>query len=298
MQRKVYILVLNWNGKDDTMDCLKSLQFTNYDNYKIVLVDNGSEDGSVSAVREKFPDVEIVETGKNLGFAGGNNVGIQYAMKQGADYIFLINNDTIVNPDYLKELVVAADADPEIGAAGSKIYYFSESNRIWFAGGKINWLKNKGEHIGLDEIDVGQYDEMGEVGFLTGCSLLLKREVVEKVGLLRDDYFLYYEDADYSLRIKNAGYKIVYVPKSKIYHKVSRSTKPGSASYVYYHVRNGLVCAGRNGNIFVKISIYFYAAVLFLKQLIKVIFFPQKREWALAVIRAEKDFLLMKMGKV
>lgn len=298
MNKKVYIIVLNWNGKDDTLDCLQSLHSTNYDNYRVVLVDNGSEDDSVKAVREKFPEVEVVETGKNLGFAGGNNVGIEYAIKAGTDYVFLINNDTTVHPDYLKELVDVAESDVKIGAVGSKIMYYSEPERIWFVGGKINWLKNKGEHIGLDEIDKGQFDEIREVDYLTGCALLVKREVVEKVGVLEDDYFLYYEDADYSLRIQNAGYKTVYAPKSKIYHKVSRSTKPGSSSYVYYHVRNGLVNARRNGSLPIKIAIYIFALLLAVKQAIKIVFFPKKRNWAFAVLRGEKDFLRGKMGKI
>jgi len=298
MQKQVYIIVLNWNGKADTLDCLESLRCTNYENYRVVLVDNGSEDDSVAAVRQKFPEVEVVETGRNLGFAGGNNVGIEYALKQNADYVFLINNDTTVDPDYLKELVDVAENDPRIGAVGSKIMYYSEPERIWFAGGTINWHKNKGEHIGLNEVDTGQYDEIREVGYLTGCALLIKREVVEKIGVLEDDYFLYYEDSDYSLRIQNAGYKTVYAPKSKIYHKVSRSTKPGSASYVYYHVRNGLVNARRNGSVPVKIAIYVYAVLLFCKQMVKIMFFPRKRTWAFAVLRAEKDFLIGRMGKV
>ncbi len=297
MEKKVCIIVLNWNGKEDTLDCLISLRSTDYGNYRVVLVDNGSEDDSVAAVRRDFPEAEVIETGKNLGFAGGNNVGIEYAIKQGADYVFLINNDTIVHPDYLKELVAVAESDTQIGAVGSKIYYYSEPERIWFAGGKINWLRNKGEHIGLDEIDKGQFDEVREAGYLTGCSLLVKREVVKKIGVLKDDYFLYYEDADYSLRIQNAGYKTVYAPKSKIYHKVSRSTKPGSSSYVYYHVRNGLVNARRNGSLAVKVAIYFYALYLFMRQLVKIAFFPRKRQWAYAVLRGERDFLLRRMGK-
>jgi GT2 family glycosyltransferase len=190
-----------------------------------------------------------------------------------------------------------AEADPKIGAAGSKIFYHSEPERIWFAGGKVNWLRNKGKHIGLDEMDRGQYDQVREVGYLTGCALLVKREVVEKIGVLADDYFLYYEDTDYSLRVQNAGYKTVYVPGSKIYHKISRSTKPGSANYIYYHVRNGLVNARRNGSAAVKVAIYIYAFVLFLKQLVKITFFPAKREWAYAVLRGEKDFLRGRMGK-
>lgn len=297
MSKKAYIIVLNWNGKEDTLECLASLRSTNYEDYKVVLVDNGSEDDSVKAVRENFPEVDVVETGKNLGFAGGNNVGIEYAMKAGADYVFLINNDTTIHPDYLKELVEAAEADTKVGAAGSKIYYHSEPSVLWFAGGKVNWLKNKGEHIGLNEKDEGQYDVQKEVGYLTGCALLVKREVIEKIGVLAEDYFLYYEDTDFCLRVQNAGCKTLYVPKSKIYHKVSRSTKPGSSSYVYYHVRNGLVNARRNGSAAVKVAIYVYAFGLFIKQLVKIAFFPAKRDWAYAVLRGEKDFLRGRMGK-
>ena len=296
-QKNVYIIILNWNGKDDTIECIRSLRKINYDNYKIVIVDNGSEDDSVFEIRKNFSKIKIIENKKNLGFAGGNNVGIKYAVENEADYILLINNDTAVDENFLSELIKVGESDEKIGLLGSKIYFYSEPNRIWFAGGKINWLKNKGEHIGLDEIDNNQYDKINEVDYLTGCCLLVKREVIEKIGVLAEDYFLYYEDTDFSVRAKNAGYKIIYVPKSKIYHKISRSTKPGSSSYIYYHVRNGLVMAKRNGSFLNKMAIYPYCVFLFLKQVIKIIFLPQKRNWIYAVLRGEKDFLLGKMGK-
>ena len=297
MQKEVYIIVLNWNGKDDTIECVRSLQKINYNNYKIVVVDNGSEDDSVSEIKKQFSKVEIIENKKNLGFAGGNNVGIKYAINSGADYVLLINNDTTVEEDFLSELVEAGESDKKIGILGSKICFYSDPNRIWFAGGKVNWLKNKGTHIGLDQIDNGQYDKIKETDYLTGCCLLIKREVVEKIGVLAEDYFLYYEDTDFSLRTKNAGYKPIYVPKSKIYHKISRSTKPGSFSYIYYHARNGLVMAKRTGSLLNKIVLYPYCAYLFLKQIIKIIFIPQKRDWAFAVLRGERDFLSGRMGK-
>lgn len=296
-QKNVYIIVLNWNGKDDTLECVKSLQQINYSDYKIIIVDNGSEDDSVFEIKKNFPEIKIIENKKNLGFAGGNNIGIKYAVENKADYILLINNDTTVDSNFLSELVQAGEADEKIGALGSKIYFHSEPNRIWFAGGKVNWLKNKGTHLGLDEIDNGQDNKIGEVDYLTGCCLLVKREVVEKIGDLAEDYFLYYEDTDFSLRTKNAGYKILYVPASKIYHKISRSTKPGSASYIYYHVRNGLVMAKRNGSLLNKAVLYLHCVFLFCKQIIKIIFFPKKRNWAFAVLRGGKDFLLGKMGK-
>ncbi|MCK4525318.1 MAG: glycosyltransferase family 2 protein [Candidatus Andersenbacteria bacterium] len=297
MQKKVYIIVLNWNGKEDTLECLKSLEKISYSNYKIVVIDNGSEDDSVSEIKKQFSEVKIIENKKNLGFAGGNNVGMKYAINGGADYVLLINNDTTVEEDFLSELVKTGESDEKIGILGSKIYFYSDPNRIWFAGGKVNWLKNKGTHIGLDQIDNGQYDKIKETDYLTGCCLLIKREVVEKIGVLAEDYFLYYEDTDFSLRTKNAGYRSVYVPKSKIYHKISRSTKPGSSSYVYYHARNGLVMAKRSGSLLNKIVLYPYCVYLFLKQIIKILFIPKKREWAFAVLKGERDFLLGKMGK-
>ena len=297
MEKKVYIILLNWNGKKDTLECLKSFEKIKYNNYEIIVVDNGSEDDSVLKIRKYYPKINIIENKKNLGFAGGNNVGIEYAINNCADYVLLINNDTTVEENFLTELVKVGESDEKIGLLGSKIYFHSEKKRIWTAGGKVNWLKNKGTHIGLDEIDVGQYDKIREVGYLTGCCLLIKREVIEKIGGLEESYFLYYEDTDFSLRAQNIGYKCVYVPESKIYHKISRSTKPGSANYIYYHVRNGLVMARRNGNILVKLALYPYCLILFLKQAIKIVFIPKKRPWAKAVLRGEKDFLLKKVGK-
>lgn len=297
MQKKVYIVVLNWNGEDNTIECLNSLKKINYDNYKIVVVDNGSADGSVFEIKKRFPEVEIIENKTNLGFAGGNNIGIKYAMKNQADYILLINNDTITDSNFLIKLVEAGESDKGIGILGPKILFWSEPSRIWFAGGKINWLKNKGVHIGWGEIDNGQYDKIKEVGYLTGCCLLIKKEVINKVGVFPEDYFLYYEDLDFSLRVKNFGYKCIYVYKSKIYHKVSKSTKPGSSEYIYYHTRNGLTLAKRNGSLLSKIILYPHCIFLLLKQLVKIVIFPKKRNWSYAVLKGERDFLLGKMGK-
>ncbi len=297
MQKKVYIIILNWNGKDDILECIKSLKKINYGNYKIIAVDNGSSDRSVFEIKEKHPEIIILENKKNLGFAGGNNIGIKYAIDSRTDYVLLINNDAIVEENFLNKLVETGESDKKIGILGSKICYYDEPKIIWFAGGNVNWLKNKGVHIGLDEIDKGQYDKIKEADYLTGCCLLIKREVIEKIGLLSEDYFLYYEDTDFALRAKNAGYKCIYVPSAKIYHKVSRSTKPGSSSYVYYHTRNGLVMAKRTGSLMNKIILYPYCLFLFFKQIIKIIFMPPKKNWACAVLKGEKDFLLGKMGK-
>jgi GT2 family glycosyltransferase len=297
MQKNVYIITLNWNNEGDTIECVKSLEKIDYGNYKIIVIDNGSSDESVFKIKKQFFEIKIIENKNNLGFAGGNNAGIKYAINNGADYVLLINNDTTVEENFLDKLVEFGDSDKKIGILGSKICYYDNPSIIWSAGGKVNWLKNKGSHIGLDEIDKGQFDKIREVGYLTGCCVLIKREVFEKIGALSEDYFLYYEDTDFALRAKNAGYKSIYVPSSKIYHKVSRSTKSGSSSYIYYHTRNGLVMSRRNGSLANKIILYFYCLFLFLKQIIKIIFMPKKRNWAYAVLKGERDFLLWRMGK-
>lgn len=297
MSAKIYIIVLNWNGKTDTLECLKSLRAITYDNYQVLMVDNGSEDDSVTTVRQAFPEVEILETGKNLGFAGGNNKGIKYALEKGCDYAYLLNNDTTVEPNCLKTLVDTMEADLKIGLVSSKIFYHSEPDILWFAGGKNNWMKNSGGHLGLNQKDAPEFNHQKEVEFLTGCSLLISRALLEKIGVLAEDYFLYYEDVDYSMRAQNTGYKTVYVPTSIIYHKVSRSTKPGSPSYIYYHTRNRLVCAVRNGSLPIKIINYLFSFFLATKETVKFLFFPDKREWAGAVLRGVRDFWLGRMGK-
>ena len=296
----IHIIVLNWNGYNDTVECLESLQKVNYPDYKIILIDNGSRDGSVQKLKERFgkdEKIKIIANEENLGFAGGNNVGIEYAMEKGADAVLLINNDTIVDENFLVELVKAAGENKRAGVLGSQIYSESDPKRIWSAGWNVNRLLTKGVHIGYDEIDERQYDEIKKCDYLTGCCLLVKKEVVKKIGVLADDYFLYYEDTDYCLRARKAGYDCLYVPASKIWHKISRSSKPGSSSYIYYHTRNGLTMARRNGSPLIKFLAYPNCLFLFLKQIVKYIFMPAKRKWAIAVLEGERDFLLRRMGR-
>jgi GT2 family glycosyltransferase len=219
----VYIIVLTWNGKADTLDCLRSLQNLSYPTARILVVDNASNDGTAAAIRSSFPNVELICNDSNLRFAGGNNVGIEYSLKRGADYILLLNNDTVVDSDFLTVLVQKAKEDRRIGIAGPKIYY-NESDCIWFAGGRIEWWKGWVSHIGIHEPDEHQYDIPREVDYITGCCMLLKREVINAVGTLDEKFYLYGEDVDWCIRARRAGFKVVYVPLSHIWHKVSASS--------------------------------------------------------------------------
>jgi hypothetical protein len=219
----VYVIVLTYNGKRDTLECLRSLQNLSCPNVKVLVVDNASSDGTPEAIRAEFSSVELLVNPTNLRFAGGNNVGIRHALKHGADYVLLLNNDTTVERDFTVHLVHAAEADPRIGMIGPKIYYYDDPNRIWFAGGRIEWWKGWISHIGIRENDSGQHDEQKPVDYLTGCCMLVKRAVVEQVGLLDERYFMYGEDADWCVRARRAGYVLAYVPAAKIWHKLSVS---------------------------------------------------------------------------
>lgn len=241
MYPKVFIIVLNWNGHQDTIECVDSLKKVTYPDYEIVIVDNGSTDGSEEILRRRFPDIALIQTGENLGYTGGNNAGIRYALGKGADYMVLLNNDTVVDKDFVTALVAAAEADRSIGIASSKVYFYDRPDVIWYAGATLNLKTGKSKHLGYNEKDSGQFGAMQETDRACGCSMMVTREVCERIGLMDPEYFCYAEEAEWSVRARKAGYKVVLVPNSKTWHKVSAATGgAGTGSYLYYSVRNHL----------------------------------------------------------
>lgn len=219
----VYVVTLTWNQKMDTLACLQSLSQMTYPHYRLLLVDNASSDGTVGAVGELFPHVEIVVNPCNLGFQGGFNTGLQYALEQGADHVLIINNDTEVAPDMLDRLMDHA-TQPGVGILAPKIYYANPPDLIWSVGGDCHpWLLemiNKGDK----QWDRGQWDELLERDFLVGCALLFSRELLTDVGMFDMLYYpIYYEDVDLCLRARRAGYRLLLVPQARMWHKVSAS---------------------------------------------------------------------------
>ncbi|MFQ5864019.1 MAG: glycosyltransferase family 2 protein [bacterium] len=231
----VHVIILNWNGKHDTLECLRSLEKVAYPNFRICLVDNASSDGTIEAVREHFPDVKIIINSENLRFARGNNIGLQHALEHGADYVLLLNNDTIVDPLLLQELVNVAESNANIGMVGPKIYHYDQPNLIWSAGGDISFWQGKIAHRGLRKVDAPKYNRISEVDYLTACALLIRKEVIQKVGLLDPSYFMYTEDADWCERTRRAGYKLFYVPSAKVWHKISATSGGGLTSFKAFH---------------------------------------------------------------
>jgi GT2 family glycosyltransferase len=238
----VDIIVLNWNGFRDTLECLDSLKNLSYPTYRVIVVDNASTDGSQALIRDQFPEVTLIENSENLGFTGGNNVGMRRALMDGSDYVLLLNNDTELAPDFLRFLVEASESDSKIGIAGPIIYYYDHPQIIWSAGGAINRRKGQTWMVGLNENDQGQFGHAyRDVDFVTGCAMLVKMRVLKRVGFLDERFFAYYEEVEWCERIDRAGFKIVHVPQAKVWHKISIENRESSPLVHYYMTRNRLL---------------------------------------------------------
>lgn len=221
----VAIVLVNWNGYDDTKKCLESLKLVSYSNFKVILVDNASNDGSGERLAGAFPEVVYIQNSENLGFTGGNNAGIEAALQEKFDYIMLLNNDTTVEPDFLRVLVDTIDNNRNVGAIQPKILYMASRDIIWNAGGIFRKVVGETKTIGANDKDTGQYDQPKEIDWITGCCFMVKTSIVKSIGALNPKFFIYYEDVDWSLRIRELGYVLNYEPQSVIYHEAGMSNK-------------------------------------------------------------------------
>ncbi len=298
--KKIAVITVNFNSDTETHACLASLDKTHHRDFEttIIVVDNGSATPFVLTKHEKEKGIILLRSEKNVGFTGGNNLGIHYALQQEFDYLLLINNDTIVDPDCIAQLLLVAESDPAIGLVAPKIYFAKgheyhkeryEKNElgkvIWYAGGEIDWKNVMSKHIGVDEVDAGQYDTQREINFVSGCCMFFKREVLEKIKGFDDHYFLYYEDADITLRTKQAGYKVVYAPKAILWHLNSASSDgSGSALHDYFLTRNRMLLGMKYADIRLKLAL--------MKESIRL--FITGRTWQKKGI---KDFYLHKLGR-
>jgi len=233
-QPKVAIIVLNWNGLGDTLECIESVLDQEYNNFFIIVVDNGSTDDSPAIIHERYPFITILKNENNTGFSLGNNSGMKKAFELGADYVWLLNNDTIVEADTLTRLVNTSAGLPDVGMISPTIYYYDQRDTIQFCGSYIDWERKC--IIKMDDF-IGFPN--GHDVSLWGTALLIKKEIIEKIGFLNEKYFAYHEDEEYSMRVARAGYKSMVEPQAKIYHKNSRSTGSNDAPLqVFLRSRN------------------------------------------------------------
>ncbi len=270
-QPTVAALVLSYNGREVTLQALESLSRMSYGAVDLVVIDNGSSDGTYEAVNGAFPAVHLLRTENNLGAAGGCNLGIRYAMEKGYDYLLILNNDIEVDPEMLSELIEVVERDPTIGCVGPKEYFFEDRQRIWSAGGILRFRESITAERGAGQIDRGQFDQDTEVDYINGCAMLIRRQAVEATGLWDPLFHLAVEDADFCTRMKTHGYRCFYAHRARLWHMVSYATgvyKPGKT---FHTGRSTALFMRRYGNSWQKLkTLVFLAATLplaFLREL-------------------------------
>ena len=298
--KKIAIVILDYKNKKDTISCIASLEdliLTDI-SLSVILVNNDTEQVYSPGMFPSSFSLQVINNTTNTGFAGGNNTGIYYALSEQADYILLLNNDTIVDGSLLIELVKVLEQDPGIGLVSPKIYFekghefhkekYRKSdlgNVIWYAGGIMDWKNILGRHRGVDELDHGQYDAIQKTDFATGCCMLFRSDVIRKTGVFDEKYFFYYEDSDLNERVKKKKYTVLYVPKATVWHKNAGSTGgSGSTLQDYYITRNRL--------LFGISYAPFRSKIALLKESLKLAM--QGRPWQKIGV---KDYFLRKFGK-
>ena len=298
----VGVVVVNWNGVTQSRRCLTSLRDLDYPNVRVCLVDNGSTDGSAAQLEREFPEVAVVRLPSNVGYAGGCNAGIAWAKKSGAPYVWLLNNDTTVDPQSLRALTNRADELHSLGVAAilaPKILLASSPTTIWFAGGSLRWPWLERDHIGMGEED-SRHNTPREMEWASGCALFFHTSVADAVGPLDERYFLYLEDVDWCLRARRRGIAIWFVPEARLWHNVSQSTKQvDSRDLQYYFVRNYYILAfdhcGPIGRVWASLRL----AVTLAKSTIRGLLFPSYRRDShyQAQTRALMDFMGHRYGQ-
>jgi len=264
----VVVTVLNFNRAHDTIECVQSLRACHFNPLEIVVIDNGSTDGSLGLLQQELANAEVVSTGKNLGYTGGVNFSFQHVQKKHADYILVLNNDTIVERDFLNRLVDGMEGNKSAAAAGGTIFYDHDRTEVWYAGGRmIHWRglavhDHKGHHLD-PELLGGER----EVSFLTGCCILFRSSALETIGGEDERFFMYLDDIELSARILSKGFRLLYVPRAIIYHKALGETE--SPFKLYYSIRNRLLLIGlMNSGVIEDVARIYFLAVIVLKLIV------------------------------
>ncbi|MEZ4836796.1 MAG: glycosyltransferase family 2 protein [Caldilineaceae bacterium] len=295
-QPNVTAVILNTNRRQDTLACLASLADCRYPNFKTIVLDNASTDGSNEAIHATYPQVEILPITENKGYAGNNNVGIAAALERGADWVFVLNEDTILDPDCVGRMVEAGEAAPQIGIVGPLVYHHDEPTIIQSAGGAMD-SKLNAWHMGENEPDRGQFQQTRDVDWISGCAIMVHRKVIEDVGVLDERFFYYWEETEWCLRSRRAGWRIVNVPAARLWHKgVQRDYRP-PANVSYYNTRNHLLMLQKHSApLWVRANLWFQIARTLASWTIKPKWRDQ-RDHRDAMWQGVRDFQMQRWGK-
>lgn len=291
---KLSIITVNYNGLDDTCALIESIPFN--ETMEVIVIDNASKQDEASIIAQRYPYIKSIRTDKNLGFAGGNNVGIKEAKGK---YLFLINNDTVFKEFNVESLINRLESSPKIGIVCPKIRFAWGTNPIQYAGyTPLSKITVRNEAIGFGEEDHGQYDTTHPTPYAHGAAMLIKREAIEKVGLMPEDYFLYYEEIDWSMMYTKSGYEIWYDPACTIYHKESQSTGQDSPLRTYYITRNRLLLVKRNWHGLYKYLAYCYLTCIVAPRNVLKYALKCKKDHLKAVINGIYDFGMAKYSSI
>jgi GT2 family glycosyltransferase len=283
---KVFIIILNYNGKDTIKKCLDSVFYSDYPNSEVVVVDNDSKDGSLEFAKGIYSKFHFIKNAKNSGFSAGNNIGIRFALEKMADYVFLLNNDASLEKDALSKLIMTAEKE-KAGIFSPIIY--NRKNRIWFSGGTIKWLKMRAVHKSRVPEETSPYS----TNYASGCAMLIKKEVFKKTGLLSEDYFLYYEDADFCIKAWKNGFKCLVVPDAKITH--FEKSESDLSNKIYWLVISGLIFFEKNTPKLLKIWVRPYLHLRKVKNILDNL--NDRNKYAPVVKKAYADFKVWKQNR-
>jgi hypothetical protein len=294
MSQKVSVIVLNWNGRDDTIECLKSVYASGHGGYDVIVVDNGSTDGSVRAVRAAFPAALIIENEDNLGFAEGSNRGMAHAVESGAKYVMLLNNDAVIDKDALSLLAAEMERDEKIGAIGPLILYWGTDDNAWSSGMTIDRKRGLVKDAGLVR---GRISGSHRVDALSACAIMLRASALKRCGYFDGKLFMYGEDTDLCVRLSRSGYSIACLPEARAWHKVGRAIGGSdSPAYMYYTTRNRLAFMKRYASFFdwaFFLPYFIYSSALKYARFLK----NKRRDNGNAMLKGIRDFLFGKYGR-
>lgn len=292
--KKVAVIILNWNGGELTARCVQSLEDSDYTECHILVIDNGSTDGSPEALRREFPNITIIRNEDNLGFAGGSNQGIEWALQNGFDYFLLLNNDTIAAPDMISNMVAAAGQQNDTAVLSPKIFFADAPDRLWFALGIGSLWTGIFSNPAYNSPDDG-YDAPQEMDWMVGCCVLIPRKIAESVGGFDERFFAYCEDVDWSLRCRKAGFRLVFCPGARLWHKVSASGSRQSKVLRHLMTRNHLWTIRKHASVLQMLCVLAWLPIRSAKRMLDA---ARQRQWACvpAELRGVWDGLMRPAG--
>lgn len=285
---KIFILILTWNNPGDLRECLGHLRKITYPNFEVIVIDNASKSGTTEKVQKDFQKFTFIYNKENSGFTGGNNIGIKYALKKNADFILIMNDDIMVSSNFLEPLVQIACSNINIGIVGPKNYFYDEKDKIFSSGRKVNYWLGRTIELNLES--------KAEVEAIAGCCFLIRDAVIKKIGYLYEPFFINFEETDFCLRARKAGFKIICEPKSEVWHKVQSTVSKISSLQSYYCYRNKALFMKRNASFYFKYLFYFYYTLYLSFRFVEKLFRGNK-EIALSIKNALFDFWRGKLGK-